>query len=340
MVMTSLRSIMQIREMKRLGTDEQMHFGEGLPPHFERASSFYRFVPKLVILAVAASLMLLRYSLVLAQTPASALAQEEQLEREFTDPLTTMPQVVIRDSYTPANYGPCTQFACVRNYETNQSIIRPLIPRIPPNTLLPIPQLVRPTFALVTVPSSRGGTRTEFGDLPMFDAAILPWPNRQKTGLLLAVGPTFVFPTATSKSAGQGAWQAGPALGMIYSRIPGLLIGFIAQNPIAFAYTSPHRPPQNTFELQPVIALHLWRKWYLRSAEAEWSMGWHHHSPTMLPLSLAIGRTLVHPGLPPMSLFVGGQWMAYRQFAPIAPQTTVNFGMTVAFPRLRDILYP
>ena len=185
-------------------------------------------------------------------TPTSVQLEEEKLERDFTNPLSTLPQLILRDSYTPANYGPCTPRACLRNYETNQLLIRPLIPRIPPESLLPFSQLIRPTLAVVTVPSSRGGTRTEFRDLPLFDIAVLPWPDRQKTGLLLGVGPTFVFPTATSKSAGQGAWQAGPALGAIYTRIPGLLIGFIAQNPISFAYTSPNRPPQNTLEFQPI----------------------------------------------------------------------------------------
>jgi hypothetical protein len=272
-----------------------------------------------------------------AQTATtSAESEQEKLERDFTDPLSTLPQVVIRDSYTPANYGPCTPQVCFRNVETNQLLVRPLIPRIPPRTLLPFFQLIRPTFALVTVPSSRGGTRTEFGDLPVFDVAVLPWPDRKKTGLLIGIGPTFVFPTATSKSAGQGAWQAGPALGAIYTGIPGLLAGFIAENPVSFAYTSPHRPPQNTLEIQPVFALHLWEKWYLRSAEATWIVGWHHHSPTLLPLSLGLGRTFVHRGLPPMSFFVTGQWTLYRQFAPIAPQTTVNFGMTMAFPQFRD----
>jgi hypothetical protein len=273
----------------------------------------------------------------LAQTPPKTPEEEElQLERDFTNPLSTLPQLVIRDSYTPANYGPCTPPACFRNYETNQLLIRPLIPRVPPNTLLPFPQLIRPTFALVTVPSSRGGTRTEFGDLPVFDLAVLPWPAAQKAGLLIGVGPTFVFPTATSTSAGEGAWQAGPALGGIYNGIPGLLVGFVAQNPVSFAYTNPHRVPQNTFEFQPVFALHLWEKWYLRSAEANWTMGWRRGYPTMLPLSLGLGRTVAHPGLPPMSLFVTGQWMVYRQFAPFAPQTTVNFGISMAFPQLRS----
>ena len=149
-------------------------------------------------------------------------------------------------------------------------------------------------------------------------------------------GTDICIPDRDSKSAGQGAWQAGPALGGIYTGIPGLLIGFVAQNPISYAYTSPKRPSQDIFEFQPVFAVHLWGKWFLRSADANWTMGWRHNSPTMLPLSVGLGRTLVRPGLLPMSLFVTGQWMAYRQYAPIAPQTTINFGLTVAFPQLRD----
>ena len=279
-------------------------------------------------MAIAASFMLLTIATCgAAQNAQTSLQQEEQLERDFTDPLTTLPQVVVRDSYTPANYG--------THVQTNQAIIRPLIPRIPRNRLLPLYQLIRPTFSLVTVPSPRGGSRTEFGDVPLFDIAALPWPDRQKTGFLVGIGATFVFPTATSRSAGQGAWQAGPALGAIYSGVPGLLVGFIAQNPIGFAYTSPDRPPSNALLFQPVLALHLVDKWYLRSADATWTIGWHRRSATMFPLGGGIGRTLVRPGLPPMSLFVTAQWMAYRQFAPLAPQTTVNFGLTMAFPWLR-----
>jgi hypothetical protein len=264
-----------------------------------------------------------------AQTAAASADQlgQEQLEREFTNPLSTLPQVIIRDAYSPAVYG--------THIETNQAIIRPIIPRIPANTLLPFIQLVRPTFQLVTVPAPRGGERTEFGDIAMFDLAVLPWPRRD-SGLLMGVGPTFVFPTASSKSVGQGAWQAGPALGVIYTGIPRLMLGFVAQNPISFAYTSSVRRPLDTLEIQPVMALHLWDKWYLRSAEATWIIGWRRHSSTTLPLSLGLGRTLISSGLPPMSFFVTAEWTVYRQFAPVTPQTTVNFGMTVAFPEVRE----
>ena len=275
----------------------------------------------LIGIFLIAAWVILRSGLSLAQPTQTP---EESLEQQFTDPLTSLPQIIVRDSYSPANYG--------TNLETNQLIVRPLIPRIPPNTLLPLVQLIRPTFALVTTPSSRGGSRTEFGDLPLFDLAVLPWPNRRSSGLLIGLGVSFVFPTATSTSAGQGAWQAGPAAGVIYGGIPGLLLGFVAQNPISFAYTSAGRAAQNTFQLQPVLALHLWDKWYLRSAEANWAIGWHRYSPTVIPLSLGIGRTFVRLGLPPMSFFVTGQWTAYRRYAPVTPQTTINFGITVGFP--------
>jgi hypothetical protein len=309
---------------------------EGQRTKFARIMAAERTIRPYAWLSVSASLLLIVAASTHARAQTDQLGEEERLEREFTNPLTTLPQLLVRDSYSPATYGRCNLLACPRNAETNQIIIRPLFPRIPSNTLLPFIQLVRPTFSVLTVPSSRGGVRTEFGDLPLFDIAVLPWPDRQKTGVLVGVGLSLVFPTATSKSAGQGAWQAGPALGVLYQGIPGLLVGFVAQNPISFAYTSPRRIPQNTLIVQPVLALHLWRKWYLRSAEGDCSVGWRRHYPTTLPLSLGIGRTLVRPGLPPMSAFVTGEWMAYRQFAPVAPQTTINFGLTVAFPQLRD----
>jgi len=260
-----------------------------------------------------------------AQTP-ERLSPEEELAAEFTDPLTTLPQIFVRDAYSPANFGPRVQ--------TNQALVRAIIPRVPRFSLFPFIQLIRPTFSLVTVPSAKGGARTELGDTQVFDVAVLPWPG-EKTGLRIGLGPMFVFPTATSRSAGQGAWQAGPTLGAAYTGIPWLLMGFLFENPISFAYTSPNRPFQNTIQFQPVLLLHLWQGWYMRSADATWIVSWCHHSPTMLPLSLGIGKVMVRPGLPPLNFYVSGQWMVYRQFAPIAPQTTVNFGLTVAFPEFR-----
>jgi hypothetical protein len=249
-----------------------------------------------------------------------------ELSREFTDPLTTLPQIFLQDAYTPQNYG--------TEAPANRVIARVIIPRVPRISLLPV-QLIRPSFSLVTVPTGRGSaTRTEFGDMQLFDFGVLPWPGRD-TGLLMAFGPVFTFPTATHRLAGQGAWQVGPGFGAVYKGIPGFIAGILLQNPISFAYTSDDRKPVSTLLVQPILFAYLGRGFYVKSADSTWLFGWHRDSPTLLPLSFGIGRVIVREGLPPINLFVSGEWLAYRESAPVAPQTTVRFGMTVAFPEFQ-----
>jgi hypothetical protein len=259
-----------------------------------------------------------------AEAPESATAK---LAQEFSDPLTTLPQVFIQDAYTPVSYGTAAP--------TNRVIARLIVPRVPKFSLLPVVQLIRPSFFLVTVPAGRGSaTRTAFGDMQLFDLAVIPWPAR-KTGLFMGVGPVFVFPTATDKLAGQGAWQVGPAFAAIYKGIPGLLLGCLIQNPISFAYTSPDRRPVSALLVQPVLLAYIGHGFYVKSADATWTMDWRHGTPTTLPLSLGVGYVRVREGWPPINVFVSGEWMAYRQYAPIAAQTTVRLGMTIAFPELK-----
>jgi hypothetical protein len=250
-----------------------------------------------------------------------------ELAREFTDPLTTLPQLFVQDVYTPSSYGTDAQ--------SNRVIVRAIVPRVPRFSLLPFVQLVRPTFQLVTIPTGRGGeTRTELGDVQLLDLFVLPTPMRAK-GLYIGVGPTFVFPAATHESAGQGAWQVGPGAAALYKGIPGVLLGLLVQNPISFAYTSADRRPVSALLVQPVMLAYVGKGFYLKSADSTWTFGWHDDTPTLVPLSFGIGRVMVREGRPPINLFVSGEWTAYRDDAPVAPQTSVRFGMTVAFPDFR-----
>lgn len=278
------------------------------------------------------TLVLLGASLLLG-VPASSEGAEQlspalaKLAQEFTDPLTTLPQIFTQNVFTPTNYGTEAQ--------ANRLIARVIIPRVPESSLLPFVQLIRPSVSLVTVPTGTGsGTRTAFGDSQLFDLGVIPWPDRE-SGLLMGVGPIFVFPTATDKAAGQGAWQVGPAFGAIYKGIPRILMGCLIQNPISFAYTSPDRQPVNTLLFQPILALYLGHGFYVKSADSTWTMGWRSGSGATLPLSLGLGYVMLHENWPPLNFFVSGEWMAYRDNAPIAPQMTLRFGLTVAFPQFR-----
>ena len=259
-----------------------------------------------------------------AQAPTSSPTAPD-VAAEFSDPLTTLPQVFLQNAFTPESYG--------TDADTNRLTLRLIVPRVPSFSLLPLVQLIRPSFSLVTVPTGEGNrTRTEFGDMQLFDLAVIPWPSRKKTGLLMGVGPVFVFPTATHRTAGQGAWQVGPAFGAIYKGIPRLLLGCLVQNPISFAYTDSDREPVNTLLFQPIILAYLGRGFYVKSADSTWTMGWRDGSATILPVSLGLGYVMLRKGWPPLNVFVSGEWTAYRDNAPIAPQATLRFGLTVAFP--------
>src|SRR5262249_44894603 len=147
-----------------------------------------------------------------------------------------------------------------------------IVPRVPKFTLLPFVQLVRPSFFLNTVPTRGGGRRTEFGDMQLFDVAVIPWCP--VSGVRMGVVPLFVFPPAPDRAAGQGAWPAGPTFAAIYKVVPWLLAGWLVQNPISFAYTSPDRKPVSTLLFQPVVLVAVSHGWYVKSADATWVMNW------------------------------------------------------------------
>jgi hypothetical protein len=134
--------------------------------------------------------------------------------------------------------------------------------------------------------------------MQLFDLGVIPWPGRE-SGLIMGVGPVFVFPTATERVAGQGAWQVGPAFGAIYKGLPGFLFGVLIQSPVSFAYTSRDRRSVGTLLLQPIVLRHLWRGWDVKSGDASWAIDWRNSGATTLPLSFGVGYALPAKGAPP-----------------------------------------
>jgi hypothetical protein len=253
---------------------------------------------------------------------------ESEIAAEFSDPLTTLPQVFLNNAYTPENYG--------TDAESNRFTARIIVPRVPESALLPFVQLIRPSFSVVTAPTGKGEqTRTSFGDMQLFDLGVIPWPDRKKTGLLMGVGPIFIFPTATHREAGQGAWQVGPAFAAIYKGIPGLLLGTLVQNPISFATVARDRKSVNTLLVQPIVLAYIGKGFYLKSADSTWVRGWNQDQQTLLPISFGIGHVTVRKGWPPLNVFASGEYMAWRDDAPVAAEWTARVGLTVAFPDWR-----
>src|ERR1017187_6228900 len=126
-------------------------------------------------------------------------------------------QLKLQDLYTPQNFKSSAQ--------TNTIQIRPVIP-IQPFALLPIEQIVRPTFRVKTLATSQtSSTITEFTDIGLFDLFVSNWPDPKETGFGWGVGPTFVFPTGRDSAAGKHAWEVGPAVAGKYLGVPHLIVG-------------------------------------------------------------------------------------------------------------------
>ncbi|HTY54739.1 MAG TPA: hypothetical protein VMB26_06050 [Candidatus Binataceae bacterium] len=249
--------------------------------------------------------------------------EEDKLAREVDDPTAILMQLQLQDLYTPRNFQSSAQ--------TNTIQVRPILP-VEPSSWMPLQQIIRPTFKIETLAtSSSSSTVTEYGDMELLDIVVSNWPDPKTTGFGWGVGPTFVFPTGRVPAAGDHSWQAGPAAAIAFRGIPRLLLGFIFQNPISFAYTNSSAKPRSEMEFQPRISYTLGNGWYVKSSDSTWDLEWRHHGSTTIPVSLGLGRVWKFSGVQ-FNPWISGEWTTYRQFTKITPMYTVRFGLTLLFP--------
>jgi hypothetical protein len=258
------------------------------------------------------------------QTATQSDILAESLSEEVNDPTATLTQAQIQEFFTPSEFG--------TNAQPNRLQGR-FILAVLPRGALTLAQIVRPTFSLVTIPQNKGAsTRTEFGDLQLLDLFVMPKSWTEGGDFRWAIGPYLVFPTASSRSAGRGAWQLGPAAAFRYRPISGLQISGLIQEATSFAYTSPERTPITSLTVQPMISYQLGHDWYLRSSDAIWNFNLRRNTSTTVPLSAGLGKVWRFSNDMAINGSVAGEWMAYRQFAPRTEQFTLKFQMTLLFP--------
>ena len=250
----------------------------------------------------------------------------EPLSEQVNDPTASLTQFQVKNIYTPAQYG--------TNAQPNTLQIRPLF-AIPAFPLMPLDQIARPTIRIITAAPGKGAaTATAYGDTQFLDLFVIPWPNARSTKFRWALGPYFIFPTATNHLAGQGAWQAGPAVGYSYRGIPGLNISGLMQQSTSFAYTSPDSPSNTTLTFQPILSYQLGRGWYVKSSDATWTFNLRHQTSTTMPISAGTGRVWKLSEDYAIDTSVSAEWMMYRQFSSQTEQFTLNFQLILLLPQL------
>jgi len=215
-------------------------------------------------------------------------AEPRDLVRTANAPLSDILQFRLQDAYVPELHG--------IDGDTNSLTLAITMP-LPKYRLIPFPQLSLLTIpGAVTVPNDHTG----IGDMRFVDIAVLD-PGHH---LLFGIGPTFVFPSATERTMGQGKWQAGPAAAVAWA--PGRwLVGVLAQNPISFG-GDPHRLDTNALFLQPFLTYQLGSGWFLRS-QPQIAVDWKTHGH-VVPIDLGAGRVF-QVGRQTVNLFVEPFWV-------------------------------
>lgn len=186
--------------------------------------------------------------------------------------------------------------------------------------VLPIPLtkewnlIPRPVIPFLSNPYIRGfDTDTRTLDWSrtggMGDLAFVTFLSPNIPRWILGVGPTFIFPTASTLDLGQGKFQIGPAAvaGFITKNWVGLIF---AQNWWSVAGTH-QTPVTNQMNLQYALVRMLPNAWQIQMTP-NILFNWRARAGNQVtfPLGIGVGRTFrIHPGLPPISTALEFQWM-------------------------------
>jgi len=191
---------------------------------------------------------------------------------------------------------------------------------------------VIPLFISQPHPNSENPTEvdrtTGLGDITlMFNIAARP---HLSGNWLLGLGPTFIFPAASTDATGQGKWQVGPSG----------IVGYLSKNWILAAFVQQwwsfagddSRASTNWMNLQPIATYFLHDGWsigYSGNILANWEVNGDNR--WTVPIGLGVSK-VVKFGKLPVKITLAGQYMPIHPdelgqkwniqltFAPVIPQ--------------------
>ena len=167
---------------------------------------------------------------------------------------------------------------------TNAFEIQPVLP-LGPFPALPIVQIMKVTLPFNSLPQPVGVSGV--GDLQVFDLVTI----KESWGRW-GFGPALVFPTASDEALGQGKWQAGPAVALIYTGVKNLAVGAVWQNPFSYAGDS-DRAGVNNLIITPTLTYTLEKGWFAGLSDFNWTFDWNDDGAATLLLGLQVGRIFV-----------------------------------------------
>jgi hypothetical protein len=265
--------------------------------------------------ALCLAVVLVATSLWAADTSATNAPKESEaggkslteLNKELTNPISTLWSIAFQQNNYMLDMGPGQQ----DHWNSNLNF-QPVLPVALTDEWNLMTRPVMTLFNSVPHPDPHNPSEidrtTAFGDTVLME---MFFPSPKLVGnWLLGLGPTFIFPTASSDYTGQGKWQVGPAALAGYLSKKWIL-GALLQNWQSFG-GSGNRPDTNQMNLQPFAAYFLPNGWsigysgnILANWEADGGNVW------TVPLGLQVAK-VVKFGPLPVRLQLGGQYMVHH----------------------------
>ncbi|MCA9434751.1 MAG: hypothetical protein KC978_03145 [Candidatus Omnitrophica bacterium] len=239
----------------------------------------------------------------------------KSLSEKAVDPTAILKQMQFQDVVIPETYG--------ADGYANQFILQPVLP-VPASKGFPLTQIIRPTLPYISTADPDGplGEKDAWGDLTVLDLFV-----KKCSFGTVGIGPTMIFPTATSDFTGQGKYQAGPAFVAIINTVPKWTLGVLAYNPISFAGDD-DRDAVSTFTFQPIAIRQLGDGWYTGWGDFTMTYEWHSNNYA-IPLSWKIGKVTQICGQS-VNLFAEPFYTPWHD-GP-TPEWGAKFSVTLLFP--------
>ena len=253
----------------------------------------------------------------LSASPEGEGPSASELSRQLSNPVTSLWSLEFQFN----------NYQLTNEHWNNQLQFQPVLPVSLTKDLNLITRPVIPLYNIVQHETASGQFTTSAG---LGDMVLLTMLSPANAGpWLLGLGPTFIFPTASSTFTGQGKWQAGPGAvaGYLTHRF---IVGLFPQQWFSIGGDS-DRPDTSQLNLQPFAAVFLGDGWdigYSGNILANWKASGG--NVWTVPAGLEVGKVVKLGRLPvKLSLAVqympvhprgGQQWNFQLEVTPVIPK--------------------
>jgi len=148
---------------------------------------------------------------------------------------------------------------------------------------------------------------------------------------LLALGPTFIFPTGGSVYTSQGKFQIGPAAVIAYAN-KHYILGVFPQQWWSYA-GDPNRRQVSQMNLQPIANFFIhggWNVGYSGNILVNWEAP--SNNRWTVPIGVQVGKVVKFGSLP-VKFQIAGQYMV-TQPDPVGQHWNIQFNITPVIPKL------